>query len=118
MTFVEDPQRPERVRIEVSEDHEDKNDGHTLNDMTGPQPPKERTDSEVEVGVEGQEEVGAGVEVEKRGEVESAAVEEKRDDRLTKTHQSGRSRRAPARDNDPRFTRTSYTRRKTPGDAE
>ena len=51
-----------------------------MNDMTGPQPPKERTNVEVEVGVEGQEEVGAGVEVEKRGEAELAAVEEKRDD--------------------------------------
>ena len=41
VTFVEDPQRPERVRIEVSEDHEDENDGRTLNDTTGPQPPEE-----------------------------------------------------------------------------
>jgi len=117
VTFVEDPQRPERVRIKVSEDHKDENNGHTSNNTMGPQPPKERTDIKVEVGVKGQE-VGVGVEVERREEIESTTVKERKDSRLTKTHKSGRSRHAPVRDNDPQFTRTLYARQKTPGGAE
>jgi len=103
---MEDLQHPKRVRIEVSKDHEDENDRHTLNNTMGPQPPKEQTDIEVEARVKGQEEVGVGVEVERREEVELMTVKERKDNRLTKTRQLGRSRHAPARDDNSQFTKT------------
>ena len=62
----------------------------------------------MDVKVGGQEEVRGEVEVETKGETESVRVEEKKDDQPTKGRQSGRLRRAPGRDDDPRFTRTSY----------
>jgi len=69
--------------------------------MTGPQPLKERTDIEVEV--------------ESKEEVESARVEERKDDQPTDGCQSRRVRHAPARDDDEHFSKTSYVRQKGPG---
>ena len=69
MTFLEDPQCPEQVRIEVSENQEKEDDAPTSNKMTGPQPLEERTNVEVEV--------------ESKEEVESARVEERKDDQPT-----------------------------------
>jgi len=54
------------------------------------------------------------VEVKTKEETESVRVKEKKDDQPTEGRQSGRLRHAPGRDDDPRFTRTSYARRKTP----
>ena len=55
------------------------------------------------------------VKVETKGKTESVGVKGKRDNRLTKGHQSGRLRRTPGCDDDPQFMRTSYARRKTSG---
>jgi len=94
VTFLEDPQCPERVRIEVSENQEKEDDAPTSNEMTGPQPLEERTDIEIEV--------------ERKEEVESARVEERKDNQPTDGRQSRRLRRAPARDDDERFSKTPY----------
>jgi len=72
--------------------------------MTGPQPLEERSDVEVEV--------------ESKGEVESARVEERKDDQPTDGHQSQRVRRALAHDDDECFLKTSYVRQKGPGGLE
>ena len=72
--------------------------------MTGPQLLEERTDVEVEV--------------ERKEEVESARVEERKDNQPTDGRQSRRLRRAPARDDDKRFSKTSYVRQKGPGGLE
>ena len=40
MMFVEDLQRSEQVRIEVSKDHKEENNTCILNKMMGPQPPE------------------------------------------------------------------------------
>jgi len=102
--FLEDPQCPERVRIEVSGNQEKEHDAPTSNKMTGPQLLKERTDVEVEV--------------ERKEEVESARVEERKDNQPTDGRQSQRLRRAPARDDDKRFLKTSYVQQKGPGGLE
>jgi len=104
VTFLEDPQCPERVRIEVSKNQEKEDDAPTSNEMTGPQPLEERTNVEVEV--------------ESKEEVESARVEERKDDQPTDGRQSWRVRCAPARDDDERFSKTSYMRQKGPGGLE
>jgi len=104
VTFLEDPQCPERVRIKVSENQEKEDDAPTLNEMTGPQPLEERTDVEVEV--------------ESKEEVESARVEERKDDQPTDGRQSRRIRHAPAHDDDERFSKTSYVQQKGPGGLE
>ena len=99
MMFFEDPQRPERVRIEVGEDHKKETDTLTSNKTKEPQPPEEQTD--IEVGVKGQEEVRGKVKVETKGKTESVRVEGKRDNRPTEGHKSGRLRRTPDCDDDP-----------------
>jgi len=60
--------------------------------MTGPQLLEERTDVEVEV--------------ERKEEVESARVEERKDNQPIDGRQLQRLRRAPARDDDECFSRT------------
>jgi len=106
VTFFEDPQQPERVRIKVSKDYENKDNVHTLNETQKSQSLEEQT------------EVGGEVEVERQEEVESVRVKERRDDQPTERRQSGRLRHAPVCDDDPRFTRTSYTQQKVPRSTE
>ena len=67
MTFFEDPQQPKQVRIEVSKDHKNEDNIHTLNKIQKSQP------------LEKQTEVRGEVKVERKEEVESVRVEEKRD---------------------------------------
>jgi len=100
----EDPQCPERVRIEVSKNQEKEDDVPTSNKMTGPQLLEEQTDIEVEV--------------ERKEEVESARVEERKDNQPTDGRQSQRLRCAPACDDDEHFLKTSYVRQKGPGGLE
>ena len=73
-----------------------------MNETQKSQPLKEQT------------KVGGEVEVKRKEEVESVRVEKRRDNQPTKGHQLGRLRHTPVRDNDPRFTRTSYTQQKVP----
>jgi len=68
VTFFEDPQQPERVRIEVSKDHENEDNVHTLNETQKSQSLEEQT------------EVRGEVEVKRQEKVESVRVEERRDD--------------------------------------
>ena len=53
-----------------------------------------------------------------RGKVESARVEERKDNQLTDRRQSRRRRCVSARDDDERFLKTSYVRQKGPGGLE
>ena len=53
-----------------------------------------------------------------RGEVKSARVEERKDNQLTDGRQSRRLRCVSARDDDERFSKTSYVRQKGPGGLE
>jgi len=63
--------------------------------MKGPQLPKEQTNVNVEVGVEGQGKVRSEVKVKTKGEMESVRIKEKRDNQLTKGCQLGRLRHTP-----------------------
>jgi len=92
--------------IEVSKDYENKDNVHTLNETQKSQL------------LEEQSKVRGEVEVERKEKVESMRVEERKDDQPTEGRQSGRLRHAPVRDDDPRFTRTSYTRQKVPRSTE
>jgi len=92
MTFLEDPQCPERVWIEISKNQEKEDDAPTLNEMIGPQLLKERTSVEVEVR--------------RKEKVEPARVEERKDNQPTNRCQSQRLRCAPACDDDKCFSRT------------
>jgi len=73
--FLEDPQCPEWVRIKVSKNQEKEDDAPTSNEMAGPQLLEEWTDVEVEA--------------ERKEEVESARVEERKDNQPTDGRQSG-----------------------------
>jgi len=92
VTFLEDPQCPEQVRIEINKNQEKKDDAPTSNEMTGPQLLEERT--------------GIEVEVRRKEKVEPARVEERKDNQPINGHQSQRLRYAPARDDNECFSRT------------